>query len=178
MYDGSHVMGLFGQHFQNPLAEGTDILTGSIHKTFFGTQRGIVASNMGLGSYYSPLWECIERSSFPGSNSNHHPGTLVGAYAAAIEMLSFRDPYQQQVLKNAKAFALALHNCELGVEGDSERGYTETHQVILNVGKGRGPEIADRLEQANIITNSQGLPYDASFSDASGIRLGVQEMTR
>ena len=93
-------------------------------------------------------------------------------------MLSFRDPYQQQVLKNAKAFALALHNCELGVEGDSERGYTETHQVILNVGKGRGPEIADRLEQANIITNSQGLPYDASFSDASGIRLGVQEMTR
>ena len=35
-----------------------------------------------------------------------------------------------------------------------------------------------RLEDNNIITNYQALPYDVSFEDPSGIRMGVQEMTR
>jgi glycine/serine hydroxymethyltransferase len=38
--------------------------------------------------------------------------------------------------------------------------------------------MAHRLEANWIITNYQALPGDLSFSDASGIRLGVQEMTR
>ncbi len=35
MYDMAHVLGLVGPHFQNPFAEGADIVTGSTHKTFF-----------------------------------------------------------------------------------------------------------------------------------------------
>ena len=40
MYDMAHVLGLAGPHFQQPFAEGADLVTGSTHKTFFGTQRG------------------------------------------------------------------------------------------------------------------------------------------
>ena len=40
MYDMAHVLGLAGPHFQEPFVEGADIVTGSTHKTFFGTQRG------------------------------------------------------------------------------------------------------------------------------------------
>ena len=42
---------------------------------------------------------------------------------------------------------------------------------------GDGKEIAQRLERNNLITNYQALPHDKSFTDPSGIRMGVQEMT-
>ncbi len=45
MYDMAHVLGLVGPYFQEPFKEGADIVTGSTHKTFFGTQRGVIASN-------------------------------------------------------------------------------------------------------------------------------------
>ena len=39
-------------------------------------------------------------------------------------------------------------------------------------------EIARRLEDNNIVANYQALPDDETFLESSGIRLGVQEMTR
>jgi hypothetical protein len=38
--------------------------------------------------------------------------------------------------------------------------------------------VARRLEDNHIVTNYQALPDDATFLDSSGIRMGVQEMTR
>ena len=38
--------------------------------------------------------------------------------------------------------------------------------------------IARRLEENNILTNYQALPDDETFLVSSGIRMGVQEMTR
>jgi glycine/serine hydroxymethyltransferase len=65
------------------------------------------------------------------------------------------------------------------VEGDESDGFTETHQVLIRVREfGTGEDIARRLEENNIITNYQALPDDESFVGSSGIRMGVQEMTR
>ncbi|MGQ9603098.1 MAG: serine hydroxymethyltransferase [bacterium] len=178
MYDMAHVLGLYGA-FQRPLEEGADILTGSTHKTFFGPQRGVVVSNMGKQHPLRKLWIEIKGRAFPGSTSNHHLGTLVGLLLATYEMLEFKEQYQTQVRANAKAFAKALKSYRLDVEGDPSEGYTETHQVIIRVRKyGTGEEIARRLEENNIICNYQALPDDESFIESSGIRTGVQEMTR
>ena len=57
-------------------------------------------------------------------------------------------------------------------------GYTETHQVILPVGYGRGPEMARRLEDNNIICNYQAVPDEEGFTASGALRLGVSEMTR
>jgi glycine/serine hydroxymethyltransferase len=38
--------------------------------------------------------------------------------------------------------------------------------------------MAHRLERQNLIVNYQALPDDEGFTSASGIRMGVQEMTR
>jgi aminomethyltransferase len=178
MYDMAHVLGLIGPHFQQPFQEGADIVTGSTHKTFFGTQRGIVGSNYDEESEYYDLWNAISRRTFPGSLSNHHLGTLLGLLLAAFEMNTFADEYQKQIITNAKSFAKALRNCGLQVEGDPKIGFTETHQVLLRVGYARGPEIAQRLEKNNIIVNYQALPDDEGFTASSGLRMGVQEMTR
>jgi len=178
MYDMAHVLGLIGPHFQQPFKEGADVVTGSTHKTFFGTQRGIIASNFEEGYETHDLWRAIAHRTFPGSLSNHHLGTLLGLLLAAYEMNAFAREYQRQIIANAKAFARALKGCGLQVEGDPRFDYTETHQVVLRVGYARGPEIAQRLERDNIIVNYQALPDDEGFTASSGLRMGVQEMTR
>jgi aminomethyltransferase len=178
MYDMSHVLGLTGPNFQEPFAEGADMVTGSTHKTFFGTQRGIVAADWDERDVGYDLWEAIRRRAFPGSVSNHHLGTLVGLLMAAYEMNHFKEPYQKKVMANAKAFARALHECGLDVAGDPSIDYTETHQVIVNVGYAHAPEVAQRLEENNIIVNYQASPTEESFSAAGSLRMGVSEMTR
>ncbi len=178
MFDMAHVLGLYGA-FQAPLSEGADLITGSTHKTFFGTQRGLVAGNFPSKSPLRALWLEIKGRAFPGSTSNHHLGTLLGLLMAAYEMNEFKEPFQAQVRANAKAFARALRSHGITVEGDEADGFTETHQVLIRVREfGPGMEIARRLEENNVLGNYQALPDDATFLEASGIRLGVQEMTR
>jgi aminomethyltransferase len=178
MYDMAHVLGLIGPYFQQPFKEGADIVTGSTHKTFYGTQRGVVAVNYAEDDARYEFWEAIQRRSFPGSLSNHHLGTLLGLLLATYEMNHFKDEYQQAVLANAKAFAAALKDCGLDVAGDPAISYTETHQVILNVGYANGPEIADRLEKNNIVLNYQAAPDEEGFTASGSLRTGVQEMSR
>jgi len=178
MYDMAHVLGLYGA-FQAPFEEGADLVTGSTHKTFFGTQRGVIAGNFLEGSPLKLLWTDIQGRAFPGSTSNHHLGTLLGLLLSAYEMNEFKESYQLQVKKNAKAFARYLKEAGLPVEGDEADGFTETHQVLIRVRQfGVGQEIARRLEENNILTNYQALPDDTTFLESSGIRMGVQEMTR
>jgi len=178
MYDMAHVLGLVGPYFQQPFKEGADIVTGSTHKTFFGTQRGVIATDFTEKDIRYPLWKAIERRTFPGSVSNHHLGTMLGLLMAAYEMNFFKDEYQKKVLTNAKAFALALKECGLDVAGDPDNSFTQTHQVILNVGYARGAEIAQRLENNNIIVNYQATPEDEGFTASGALRMGVAEMTR
>ena len=178
MYDMAHVLGLVGPHVQQPFAEGADLVTGSTHKTYFGTQRGIVAADYDRHDYRYELWEAIQRRAFPGAVSNHHLGTLLGLLMAAYEMNTFREEYQEAVVNNAKVFAKALASCGLDVAGDPAISYTETHQVVVRVGYARGPEIAKLLEENNIILNYQATPEEEGFTASGALRMGVAEMTR
>jgi aminomethyltransferase len=178
MYDMAHVLGLIGPCFQQPFSEGADIITGSTHKTFFGTQRGVIAADYSHEDPRFALWEAVERRTFPGAVSNHHLGTLLGLLMAAYEMNHFKDEYQRKVVVNAKAFARHLKDCGLDVAGDPEISYTETHQVLIRVGYSRGMEIARRLEENNIIVNYQATPDEEGFTAAGALRMGVSEMSR
>ncbi|WP_456329373.1 serine hydroxymethyltransferase [Archaeoglobus sp.] len=174
MYDASHVLGLVaGRAFQNPLKEGADVMTGSTHKTFFGPQRAIIASKKELA-------DKIDRAVFPGVVSNHHLNTLAGYVVAAMEVLEFGQDYARQVVKNAKALAEELYNLGYKVLGE-KKGFTETHQVAVDVRDfGGGEKVAKTLENAGIVLNKNLLPWDSleSTDNPSGIRIGVQEVTR
>ena len=178
MYDMAHVLGLTGPHFQQPFAEGADFVTGSTHKTFFGTQRGVIGTRLRQRDAEYELWETVRRRTFPGSVSNHHLGTMLGLLAATYEMNAFKDTYQPAVVENATTLARALAAAGLSVAGDPAVGHTETHQVIVEVGYGQGPALAERLEANNIICNYQAAPDEEGFTAAGALRLGVAEMTR
>ncbi|MBQ9534791.1 MAG: glycine cleavage system aminomethyltransferase GcvT [Clostridia bacterium] len=178
MYDMAHVMGLVGDYFQKPFEEGAEIVTGSTHKTFFGPQRGVIGVNYKPDELKYGLWKTIETRAFPGSVSNHHLGTQLGLLMAAYEMNYFKNDYQKAVVENAKAFAKALKAEGLDVAGDPAIDYTETHQVIVSVGYGDGPEVAERLENCNVIVNYQATPDNEGFTASGALRMGVNEMTR
>jgi aminomethyltransferase len=178
LYDMAHVLGLVGPLFQEPFAEGADLVTGSTHKTFFGTQRGIVAGDWREEEKQYALWESVENRTFPGSVSNHHLGTLLGLLMAAYEMNCFKDEYQRAVIGNAQAFAAALAEAGLAVAGDPAISFTETHQVIVKVEYAKAVEAARKLQENNIICNYQAAPDEEGFTAAGALRLGVQEMTR
>lgn len=174
MYDASHVLGLIaGGAFQNPIQEGADVVTGSTHKTFFGPQRAIILSKKELA-------DRVDDAVFPGVVSNHHLNTLAAYTAAAIEMMRFGKDYAEQTVKNAKKLAESLYNLGFNVVGES-RGFTESHQVAVDVRKiGGGEKVAKSLERINIILNKNLLPWDdlSKTINPSGIRMGVQEITR
>lgn len=174
MYDASHVLGLIaGKAFQNPIKEGADVVTGSTHKTFFGPQRAIILCKKVLA-------DRVDKAVFPGVVSNHHLNTLAGYVVSAMEMLEFGEAYARQVVKNARILAEELYNLGYKVLGE-KRGFTETHQVAVDVREfGGGEIVAKKLENAGVILNKNLLPWDTldRTGNPSGIRIGVQEVTR
>lgn len=176
IYDAAHVFGLItAGKFQNPLEEGADIITASTHKTFPGPQGGIIIGN----NLDEKLIRRIQNKVFPGVLSNHHLHRIPPLYLALREMQEFGDAYTEQILRNSKALAQALEEAGFDVLY-KDRGFTQSHQVVVNVEKqGGGDPIAKKLEQANIILNKNIIPNDTDNPDKpKGLRIGVQEMTR
>jgi glycine hydroxymethyltransferase len=176
IYDAAHVLGLIaGKKFHDPLGEGAHVMTASTHKTFFGSQRGIVLSNM-----KDSEWALIDKGAFPGSSSNHHLDTLVPLAITAYEYLEFGEAYADQVVKNAKTMGKALYQNGFKVQAE-KFGFTESHQLAVDVSDcGGGDEVARILKDNNIILNMNLLPFEPleKVTNPAGIRLGVQEMTR
>jgi glycine hydroxymethyltransferase len=174
MYDGAHVLGLIGGgKFQDPLAEGAELLVGSTHKTLPGPQGGIILCT-------NELKDIIDEAVFPGVVSNHHLHHVAALGIALAEMLEFGQDYADQIVRNAKVLAQNLHELGFNVLCE-DLGFTESHQVAMDVSNlGSAAEMAKTLEANNIILNKNLLPWDdVNRSDnPSGIRVGTQELTR
>ena len=85
-----------------------------------------------------------------------------------------RVDYATQVVANARALAVSLVDQGFDVAG-AAFGHTETHQVWVHPPVAVGPHAwGRRLTAANIRSTTVVLPS----SGASGLRLGVQELTR
>ncbi len=175
VYDAAHVLGLImGKRWPNPLDLGADVVTASTHKTFPGPQGGVIFTNI------ESLYKEISRTVFPKFVSNHHLHRLPATAITALEMKYFGETYADQIVRNARRLAEALHSLGFKVLGE-HLGFTKSHQVLLDVRElGGGAKVAELLENANIIVNKNLLPYDPpdAIKNPSGIRIGVQEMTR
>ncbi|MDA0716441.1 MAG: serine hydroxymethyltransferase [archaeon] len=177
MYDGAHVLGLIaGGQFQDPLREGADVMTGSSHKTFPGPQGGFLLSSSEDESFQRKL----NNSMFPGVCSSYHLHHVAGKVVALAEFKEYGVAYAKDTVANAKALASALSAEGFDVLAES-RGFTASHQIVTRHGEldsGAGAKAADVLEKAGIITNMNMLPGDTKALSPSGLRLGVQELTR
>lgn len=174
-FDGAHQLGLIGGgQFQDPLREGASVMTGSAGKTFSGPQSGIIVWND--PDLTKPLTDAI----FPALAATHQVNRVAALAASAAEFLEFGEEYMAQIVKNSKALGQAFHDRGLTVLG-AHKGFTETHQVILDVKEfGGGLHVGHELAKANIITNKNLIPTDRpeDWNRPSGLRIGTIEVTR
>jgi len=180
VYDAAHVLGLIsGGKFQDPIGEGADFVSSSTHKTFPGGQRGVIYGDISNGRLEEAA-RYIQNATFPFSLSNHHLLSMAENIVAILEMCFYGEDYAEQTIENAKKLAESLYENDIFVIGE-DKGFTESHQIVIDVEDyGRGNKVATKLEESNIIVNKNILPWDDQSNklDPSGLRVGVQELTR
>ncbi len=174
-FDGAHQLGLIAAgQYQDPMREGAAVMTGSAGKTFSGPQSGIIV-------WDDPeLAVPITHAIFPMLAATHQVNRVAALAVSAAEMLEFGEVYMAQIVRNARALGAALDRRGIPVLG-AHKGYTATQQVIADVRQfGGGLEVAQRLEQGNIITNKNLIPSDRAedWDRPSGLRIGTIEVTR
>jgi glycine hydroxymethyltransferase len=158
VFDASHVLGLIGGgQFQQPLNEGAEMMLGSTHKSFFGPQGGIILGKANLKAR-------VKDQQFPGLVDNAHWNRIAALTWALDEVRRKGPKYAPQVIANAKALAKALHEGGLSVKC-ANHGFTQSHQVFLDITAEEVNRFSQKLEEANMIVDH-------------GIRLGTNESTR
>ncbi len=163
VYDGSHVLGLIAcNQFQDPLREGVEVLFGSTHKTFYGPQGGILLTNSSEHADALRNFMEIDLELGIGLVDNPHMNRIAALGIAIEEILDDKD-YGRHVIENAKALAKGLD--ELGVPVRfKDRGFTKSHQILLNLEEERAQRFCIELENVGI------------YIDVAG-RLGTAEIT-
>jgi glycine hydroxymethyltransferase len=179
VYDAAHVLGLIaGKCFQDPLREGADVMNGSTHKTLPGPQGGMILSDNPAGTdVEKAFFRKLGFGVFPGVTSSYHLHHVAAKGIALAEHLEFGEMYADQTIKNAKQLAQSLYEQGFKVFGE-KLGFTKSHQVLVEIGPGKGKEASVILEDAGIVTNMNMIPGDADPLNPSGLRLGTPELTR
>ncbi|MBS3773447.1 MAG: hypothetical protein KGY55_04515 [Candidatus Thermoplasmatota archaeon] len=164
LYDASHVLGLVaGGLFQQPLKEGADVMIGSTHKSFPGPQGGIALTNSDEKAEALAGMLEFDFDAGIGLVDNPHLHRIAALGLALEEMRDSGVAYARQIVANARALAAALHDHGMPV-CFAERGFTESHQVLLSLPPDEAERLCRRLEEQHI------------FIDISG-RIGVAEAT-
>jgi len=180
VYDAAHVLGLIaGKQFQDPLREGADFITASTHKTFPGSQGGVVLAISEDERMRAGI-KSVQHSIFPLTTSNTHLGRLPATGLAALEMKVFGVELARQTVKNAQVAGEYLFENGVKVLGE-KKGFTRSHQIAVDIREyGGGKKVAENLEEANIIVNKNLLPFDDpnDKKNPSGLRIGFQDVTR
>jgi glycine hydroxymethyltransferase len=179
IFDAAHVLGLIGgNRFQDPLREGADVMNGSTHKTLPGPQGGMILSDhKGDTDEDKSLLRKIGFGVFPGVTSSYHLHHVAAKAIAFAEHLEFGEAYADQTIQNAQQLAQSLYDQGFKVFGE-KLGFTQSHQVLVEIGPGKGKEASQKLADAGIVTNMNMIPGDADPFNPSGLRLGTPELTR
>jgi len=179
VYDAAHVLGLIaGKQFQDPLREGADVMSGSTHKTLPGPQGGMIVSNhKGDTKEDKSFLRKLSFGVFPGVTSSYHLHHVAAKAIAYAEHLEFGEAYAKQIIKNAQSLGRSLYERGFKVFGE-KLGFTKSHQILLEIGPGKGSEASKKLEDAGIVTNMNTIPGDKDPLNPSGLRLGTPELTR
>ncbi|MEV7007457.1 hypothetical protein [Streptosporangium sp. NPDC051022] len=167
--DASHYLGLvLGGHVVNPLACGADAFGGSTHKSFPGPHKGVIFTNS------DDVDERLRAAQFDLLSSHHFAETLALALAA-LEVEQHIGEYARATNDNARRLARALADAGFRVYGDSGAGYTDTHQVWVELdGTADAYALSNRLAEVGIRVN-----LHSTLPGMPGVhlRLGSNEVT-
>merc|ERR1711879_1082394 len=122
------------------------------------------------------LEEKINAAVFPGLQGGPHNQSIT---ALAVALKQAQAPefrlYQEQVMKNAKAFGESLQGQKLDLVSSG----TDNHLVLVDLrSKGVNGSKAEVLcEEVSIVLNKNTIPGDKSAMNPNGLRVGTPAMT-
>jgi glycine hydroxymethyltransferase len=174
LYDAAHMGGMIaGGRFQQPLAEGAQLMTMSTYKAYGGPPAGLVLTTE------RELAERIDQIAYPGLTANFDLGKTAALALSTLDLIEHGRAYADQSIANAQALGRALAAEGLLVHGVAGRGHTESHHLALQAKPyGGGQSASKHLARANLFLCGIGLPIEPVEGDLNGIRIGTQEITR
>ena len=170
MADIAHISGLVAadEHMQ-PFPH-CDIVTTTTHKSIRGARGGMILCK-------EEYADEIDSAVFPYSQGGPLMHQIAGKAVCFKEALrpEFKD-YARQIKKNTKALASGLREKNLRMIS----GGTDNHLVLIDLREEEitGKKAEKALEDCNIITNKNTVPYDPeSPRVTSGVRIGTPALT-
>lgn len=170
LVDIAHIAGLVATgHHPSPVPVA-EYVTMTTHKTLRGPRGGVILAKADLD-------KDLNRSLFPGTQGGPLMHTIASKAVAFKEALSpgFKG-YSGQVIANAKVLAETLLGRGLKITS----GGTDNHLMLVDLRNKdlTGKDVANRLDEAGITCNKNGVPFDdKSPFVTSGIRLGSPALT-
>ncbi|MAF25964.1 serine hydroxymethyltransferase [bacterium] len=185
MSDIAHIAGLCATGVHESPVPVADVVTTTTHKTLRGPRGGMILSKENdrlRPDDKKNLAQKIDFEVFPGIQGGPHDhATAAKAVAFGEALLPAYKTYCQQVVKNAKRLADELKNNDLSLVTNG----TDNHLLLIDLTKvnngdltGKGKEVQDALEAAEITVNRNTIPYEPSSPfKPSGVRLGTPAVT-
>lgn len=171
LVDMAHIAGLVASGLHPSPVPYADVVTTTTHKTLRGPRGGLILCN---NEEYA---KAINKAIFPGIQGGplmHIVAAKAVAFGEALKP-EFKT-YQENIVKNAKAFADALTKEGFRLVS----GGTDNHLVLVDVrNQGlTGKDAEHLLDEIGITCNKNTIPFDpASPFITSGIRLGTPAVT-
>lgn len=173
IYDATQTLGLIGGgNNENPLDKFSDekkfILMGATHKTIPGPTCGLIMTkNLDLAKQF-------DRTINPNYLRNVQFHHILSLSLVLMELESFGYSYGSKIISNANYLGQYLEQNGFNVIKNKDDCYTNTHQIFLTMP-------AELLEKFMSLCREFGISLNARYKHlymGSGIRIGVQEVTR
>ena len=171
MVDMAHIAGLVAAGLHPNPVPYADVVTTTTHKTLRGPRGGLILSKD------EELGVKFNKAIFPGIQGGPLMHVIASKAVAFKEALSedFKT-YQNQIVKNAKAFSKALSD-----EGFKlVSGGTDNHLILIDLTNidVTGKDAEHMLDEVGITANKNAIPFDErSPFITSGIRVGTPAVT-
>ena len=171
MVDIAHIAGLVAAGLHPNPVPYADVVTTTTHKTLRGPRGGLILSRD------AEFGKQFNKAVFPGIQGGPLMHIIASKAVCFKEALSedFK-AYQQQIAKNAKAFAEGLSGEGLKLVS----GGTDNHLILIDLTETgvTGKEAEHMLDEVGITVNKNAIPFDKqSPFITSGIRVGTPATT-
>ena len=170
IFDASQVMGLIaGKVVANPLkCNNNMIILGGTHKTIPGVTKAIILTNNEM--FAKKIDETINPN-YIRNTQLHHVASLVYTF---LEVEKFGEAYASDMISNSNYLGSKLESYGFNVAKISNSEYSKTHQLFIKMKEDDTEFFFKKCLSFNITLNKKSkLLYSGT-----GIRLGVQEITR
>ncbi len=171
MVDMAHIAGLVAAGLHPSPIPYADVVTTTTHKTLRGPRGGLILCND------EAIYKKINSAVFPGTQGGPLEHIIAAKAVCFGEALKpeFKT-YQEQVIKNAQAFAKALTDEGFRLVS----GGTDNHLILIDLQNMNitGKDLEKRLDAVYITANKNAIPNDPqSAFVTSGLRVGTPAVT-